>query len=87
MTEGSPPTNFIFAFQSKARKQKTSCVSLIHMVSAVAARQSFFSKLHHNLYIFCHLCGNTFMCQLKLSHIHTNLTGSLKPIQFALKLL
>lgn len=41
MTEGSPPTNFIFTFQSMARKQKTSCVSMIHVVSAIAACQSF----------------------------------------------
>lgn len=86
MTEGSPPTNFIFTFQSKARKRKTSCVRMIQVVSAVAACQSFSFLNFITLYILAPLWKSIYVSIL-FFHIHKNLTGPLNPIHFALMLL
>ena len=76
MTEGSPPTNFIFSFQSAAGKQKSSCASTLHVVSSTAACQSFlFTQVHNKLYKFGNLRKVLYVLILFL-HIHENLTGT-----------
>lgn len=84
MTEGSPPTNFSSTFQSAARKKERSCVSVMHVVSAMAACQSF-SLLLQFITSFLKIFlkpprKKSVDVLISFFHIHETLTGSLIPI-------
>lgn len=90
MTEGSPPTNFSSTFQSAAGKEKKSpCVSVMRVVSAMAACQSFSLSLKFTTSFFMFLRPlrnkkKSFYVLISFFHIHDTHDRFSHPDRYAL---
>lgn len=88
MTEGSPPTNFSSPFQSAAGKKKN-CVSVMRVVSAMAACQSFSLSLKFTTSFFMFLRPlrnkkKSFYVLISFFHIHDTHDRFSLPDRYAL---
>lgn len=90
MTEGSPPTNFSSTFQSADGKEKKSpCVSVMRVVSAMAACQSFSLsiKVYHKLFYVFETSAQKkkrFYVLISFFHIHDTHDRFSHPDRYAL---